>query len=64
MKRVDAKPIDVDQQSDITVITPSAAEYTEEQFVADLKKARKPLEAMAERARKSMKEGTARKFPE
>jgi len=39
------------------------AEYTDEQFDADLVKSRKKLEILAEKARQSVKAGTARKFP-
>ncbi len=38
--------------------------YTQEQFHADIKKASKPLEAMANKARADLKAGKGRKFPE
>jgi len=38
-------------------------EFTDVQFESALRKAKKPLEAMADKARKSLKNGTARKFP-
>ena len=38
-------------------------EFTDEQFDIVLAKSRSPLEAMAEEARKSLRERTARKFP-
>lgn len=47
----------------VPMSAPNESEYTEDQFMADLKKARAPLTAMADKARKSMKDGSARKFP-
>jgi hypothetical protein len=38
-------------------------EYTDDQFLADLEKAKGPLQAMADRARERLRAGTARKFP-
>ena len=37
--------------------------YTDAQFVKDLDKANSPLEVLAEKARKAMASGTAKKFP-
>jgi hypothetical protein len=42
---------------------PREYDYTEDEFLADLKKASSPLEAMAKRARESLKNGTGIKFP-
>lgn len=38
-------------------------EFTEEQFESSIKKAKKPLTALADKARKSIEEGKAQKFP-
>jgi hypothetical protein len=43
--------------------TATALEYTDAQFDVDVRKAAPALEALAEKARKAMKDGSARKFP-
>lgn len=47
----------------VTMVAQQPGEYSDEQFHADLKRASKPLELLANKARKSMRAGTARKFP-
>ena len=54
--------VSADPAGEVTPLD-SEPEYSDEQFMADLKKARVPLTVLADKARKSLLEGNARKFP-
>jgi hypothetical protein len=58
--RVRVKPC---AQLPTEVVQDQEPEYTDEQFYADLRKAKKQLDAMEKQALKEYREGKTRKFP-